>query len=79
MTYLRLFLVVTGLLNLAAFLLLWVIWDDPSPTILINGGLLLLNAYLSHLNDEAHRFIREQQKIILFQHAIITGEPMNNE
>jgi hypothetical protein len=74
MTRLRIFLVVCGLGNLLAFALLWVVWDDFNSTILINALLLFLNAFLSHLNDEAHSIIVEQQKIIMFQHAIITGE-----
>lgn len=61
---LRLLGVLFGLGQIAGFVLMWLLWDDFNSTVLINGGLMLVVAFLSHLNEEAHRLIREQQQLI---------------
>jgi hypothetical protein len=75
-TWLRIFMVVCALVNLLVFAWLWGIKGDFNSTVLINSGLLLMNVYLSHLNDVAHDIIRQQAQIIRTQHMMITGEPL---
>jgi hypothetical protein len=69
-TWMRVVMAACALVNLVIFALFW-IGGDFNSTILINSGLLLGIVYLSNLNDEYHRIIREQNELIqrMIQHG----------